>query len=62
MAINEVIYAKCPYCKAEQKWSMYAASTNSEDAYDEVNCNTCGKKIRIKAREIMKFTAYKTKE
>lgn len=59
MANHKVIYAKCPYCKAEQPWASLAASNQFSSGEETTVCHQCGKRIVIRATEIMKFSAHK---
>ena len=62
MSFSKIIYAKCPYCKAEQPWANFAANDQFSSGEETCTCRSCGKRIRIKATKIMKFTATKIKE
>ena len=62
MAFHKVIYAKCPYCKHEQPWAEFAAANQFSSGYEESVCKYCNGKMKIKATEIMRFTAMKIKE
>lgn len=61
MAFHKVMYAKCPYCKAEQPWARYAAANEFSSGEEQAICAVCGNKMVIRATEIMKFTARKLK-
>lgn len=56
----KTILAKCPYCKNEFGWNCsvigeYALSSTKE------KCDKCGNISIIKATQIMKFSAKKSK-
>lgn len=59
MAIHKIIYAKCPYCGAEQPWNSHAASDEFSDGISQSICPHCGEKIIIVATNTMKFFAKK---
>jgi len=59
MSFHKIIYAKCPYCKAEQPWASSAACNQFSSGEETYTCKSCGKPMIIKATEIMRFTARK---
>lgn len=62
MSKHKVIYAKCPFCRAEQPWAKFAANNQFSTGEEKCICMSCGKKMIITATEIMRFSAKKIKE
>ena len=58
MAKYKVVYAKCPYCKAQFPW---VHGFLGEYAFDSLNwtCEVCGNKSKVTAIKTVKFSAKK---
>ena len=58
MAKYKVVYAKCPYCKAQFPW---VDGFFREYAFDSLirTCEVCGNKSKVTATKTVKFSAKK---
>lgn len=69
---KKVVYAKCPYCKAEQNfhtskgshlWSQGISLLHAEyySKSVKIDCADCGESMIVKAKQTIRYSASKVK-